>query len=916
MKNRLLLIIISISLLVGGSLFGYFYYQKVLKVDTWDLVPNNALMVYESNNTIKVWNGMQKKGPWRNLLSVPFYKDWKQHFESLDSIGGETGQLDRLLRGNQLLVSLHITSDDSFDFMYYLELKDLKATNIAANIIGAFEKDPNHIATDRKYKNFEIRALKNASNGSIFTFVNYKNFFIGSFTPHLVEDAIRNITGENLKTFKNQYTALFDFSKLENDEGNLYLNSAKFEDLYGIFADGKSFPALRFFSEEAFLDINMTENALLMNGFSATGKENHTTYLSTFKGQQPQKIGLQNYLPNRTAMLFHLSLSDASKWQENLRQYWKKRAPKELIAWDQLNKKHGFDVDKFYSWIGEEIGLGVLESVDPERPERILIVHGKDVNEGLNQLNKFAEKLFTSSEDTLYVENYSGHEIRQIPLEEFPSMLFGQKFKGFDQCFFTVLDSYVVFANTVQVVKNLITDQELENVWSKSIKQGAFMDTILEEANVNLIVNTLSLWNIFHTNLSPKWKNFAEDFQAQLKRYEHYAAQFHYVDNKFFTSIAASFDGESAVDNLPKNYVLLQNAFTEGTITSKPHTVRNHRNGSLEILVQDDNNFLYLINGDGKILWRDSIHSPIIGKISQIDYYKNNKLQYFFITQDALHLIDRLGNYVEGFPLVMPSPIKLEQAAVLDYDRSKRYRFLVADKLGHIYMFDKLGTNLAGWRPRKLNDRLSTAPFHVRVRGRDCIVAVQENGIVNMMNRRGEMYPGFPFDLKDKINNPIFVDIGADFSSSSLTTVTNSGQLVELNFKGAVVARKQLYRPTKEATFTMAIDALGRTFIIARQEENRVSILDRKGEVIFEKDYVASSKMEIQYYNFSQGQQVYVLIDPDQEFTYIYDAKGRLINYQPIESGYKIGLMYFDAKNKFRVFKNFGNNFSILEYNR
>ena len=916
MKSKLFLVFVIIALLLGGGFYAYKYYREASRVNAWMLVPNSAVLVYESTNTVKIWNDLQKKATWRNLLTIPFFHELKGDFESLDSIGGGSGQLDELFRGNPFLISMHITGDDAFDFMFYIALKDLKSNNLANDILNTFKNKEGNTFSERRYKDVTIKEIKAADSNDSFTFVNYKNFFIGSFTPHLVEDAIRNITGENLQTFENQHASLFSFSKLDNDDGNLYVNSKKINGLYSAFAGQGTGNALRFFSEQAFLDVNITDKTILLNGFSEVDQEPNTTYLGTFTGQRPARIQLQSFLPNRTAMLFHLSFDDGRAWKENLVRYWRKRAPIQMKKWDDLNNRHQFNVDAFFSWLGREIGLATLESVNPTAPEKILIIQAMDINEGLKQFNKLTENLSGSDADTMYVESFSDHEIRQISVANFPGLLLGPQFDGFDNCFYTAIDSYLILANSVQVLKNLINDREMENVWSKSIRQNTFMESILEEANVNLIVNTLSVWNMLQANLHPKWQKFTQKHATRFRQYENVAVQFSHVDNRFFTSLSVDFVEKKPTDNQPQNYILAQNAFTQAPVATKPFVVRNHVNNKREVLLQDKMNYLYLIDEGGKTLWRDSLPGAIQGTVSQIDYYNNGKLQYYFITKNALHIIDRLGNYVEGFPVAVESGLDMYQTSVVDYDKSKRYRFLVADEEGNIYMFDKQGNSLEGWQPRRLNRRLATAPFHIRVRGRDCIIGVQEDGVINMMNRRGQMYPGFPVDLKDKIDNPLFVNVGTGFGKSFFTTVSNSGLLIRINLEGAIIERKQLLRPTKDAGFKLVIDALDRNYVIGRQEENRVSMLDRNGKVLFEKDYVASGDMRMQYYDFGRGQQVFALTDKDQEFTYLYDADGKLINYQPIESGFEIGLLYFESQKNFRVFKNYENNFSILDYKR
>jgi hypothetical protein len=72
--------------------------------------------------------------------------------------------------------------------------------------------------------------------------------------------------------------------------------------------------------------------------------------------------------------------------------------------------------------------------------------------------------------------------------------------------------------------------------------------------------------------------------------------------------------------------------------------VRSHVDRSLEVLVQDAANRLYLLGSNGKVLWRKWLEKPVTGEVHQVDYLKNNKLQYVFATERNLYLLDRNGN--------------------------------------------------------------------------------------------------------------------------------------------------------------------------------------------------------------------------------------------------------------------------------
>jgi hypothetical protein len=269
---------------------------------------------------------------------------------------------------------------------------------------------------------------------------------------------------------------------------------------------------------------------------------------------------------------------------------------------------------------------------------------------------------------------------------------------------------------------------------------------------------------------------------------------------------------------------------------------------------------------------------------------------------------------VENYPVKLKDGVQIEHLSVVDYDNSKRYRFMVADRRGNIYLYNKEGKNLEGWTPRPLESRLAVPGFHIRVRGGDCMVALQENGVLNVMNRRGNMYPGFPIDLKVRKTSDLFVDIGNDFDATRLITVSDEGEVIEVNLRGKILKREQLYKPTRESKFWLVNDALQKTFVIARQEYNKISILSRDGELMLEKNIISSGDLFTQYYNFSSDNQVFAFIDQVQEFAYLFDNDGQAISFEPLECSKPISLMYLSRTNEFRLYTCYTNNFTIESF--
>lgn len=107
-------------------------------------------------------------------------------------------------------------------------------------------------------------------------------------------------------------------------------------------------------------------------------------------------------------------------------------------------------------------------------------------------------------------------------------------------------------------------------------------------------------------------------------------------------------------------------------------------------LEQAPNLKLRLLDGKRKGVWTIPFSTPICGSVVQVDFFKNNKLQMLFASENRLYLLDRLGRMVRGFPVTLPDSVVLGPV-LLDLENGKNYRFMVlnADNSIAIYPLTK-----------------------------------------------------------------------------------------------------------------------------------------------------------------------------------------------------------------------------------
>ena len=174
-------------------------------------------------------------------------------------------------------------------------------------------------------------------------------------------------------------------------------------------------------------------------------------------------------------------------------------------------------------------------------------------------------------------------------------------------------------------------------------------------------------------------------------------------------------------DNISEKPKTAWESRIDAPVSSKPFIVTNHDDNSTEILVQDENNNLYLINSSGLEIWKIQLDESIFGNVYQIDAFKNGKLQYLFSTKSKIYLLDRLGNNVKNFPITLRSKAS-SPLSVFDYENNRNYRIAIACEDKKIYLYDETGKIVKGWNFNNSENLVSSEISHYTIDNKDYLV--------------------------------------------------------------------------------------------------------------------------------------------------------------------------------------------------
>ena len=321
----------------------------------------------------------------------------------------------------------------------------------------------------------------------------------------------------------------------------------------------------------------------------------------------------------------------------------------------------------------------------------------------------------------------------------------------------------------------------------------------------------------------------------------------------------------------------------ESTISQGPNAVRNHINGSMEWVIQDEKHNLTLISNSGKSTWIRSIGSPIQFPIRQVDLYKNSRLQMAYTTKKGFEVIDRNSRPVPPFNSALNNPLPL---AVFDYENSRDYRLVLIDQ-NKLDLRDRKFAKVSGFNLTKAN--LKFAPKHIRIGTRDYITMVEKSGKLLLLDRRG--------NVRIKTPNDLVMSSDVYLHQNGFVGLDNKNRLFRIEINGKISYRTLPFETPYQ------VRARGKNLVLLT--ENKLEINGR----LLELDFGLYGEPSIHVVN---NRTLISLVDEQEEKVYVFDRKGNLLPHFPI---YGAGPVTIDSDRKGKVFlATTGENNSLVVY--
>jgi antitoxin component YwqK of YwqJK toxin-antitoxin module len=491
--------ILILTALVGGG--GYFVYDNYIAKreirGAFGVVPSDAIFIMVTSNLTDGWKAISDSKIWKTLLQNKSFKDINQYAGMLDDFLKNNSAVDMVLRDRPMLISAHMISGNDYDFLFVVDLQSAKTlrgtlSNIL-KLVDGFQ------VNKRVYHDVEIIELIDEKDPNFIVYLSIlDNLLVGTFTGSLIE---RTIDGKNTKFWENNQQHLQMINELSTRKlFKFYFNYKKLPAFASVYSEGMEEYTMSMAKSLTFsaFDVNLEDDRMSFSGFSAL--DSLPSYFTALCDVKPGQIKAHEIVSDKAAMYLSIGFKNFNIFFRSLTDQYAAGNSEDMEDYAGnvkiVEKILGIKVQRdFFDWIGEEIALVKLRPADKSRMEdMVVVIHSKDINLAKEGLDRIVTHIKRRTPVKFEVENYKNHEIFILAQKGIFKMFFGKLFKKLEKPYFTYIEDFVVFSNSVEALKDMVDDYLKGHTLSHKKEFVDFMSEFDSKSNVSLFIQMPKLY--------------------------------------------------------------------------------------------------------------------------------------------------------------------------------------------------------------------------------------------------------------------------------------------------------------------------------------------------------------------------------------------------------------------------------------
>lgn len=524
--KKLIVILILIAAIIGG----YYLWLKWSPnkfVDGYYLIPNDAVMVVETEDPVGNWQTFSSSNMWQGMKSFPPFEEITQNADMLDEVIQSNQQVFALLGQKHLLISVHMTKPKDFDFVYYADMQEASKSNMIKASLTSIIKQFDYVHTVRTYKGLQVNEFLDPKTRDVLSIIYIKNYMVCSYSKTLIDHVIETASMPEQQVGMD--TRFTEVNQLTSADGlcRVFINYKTFHQFLGIYMDDASgIQSLMDGMYFSGLDCSMQNDLILADGYSMVN-DSLSSYMQALSVSGKANTDAEKIFSERASFFVSLGFNDFNTFYGNFMKSLQtngKDLKQQEASIKKIEKLLKINVQKnMFDWMGSELAIAQYETdvLIGNKVKSIVAIKAKDIALAKQELAYIEQQIRRRTPIRFTDIAYNGYDIHYLEIKGLFKAFMGELFSKIEKPYYTIIGDYVVMSDDPKTLLLTIDDFNAQKTLSNKAAYRAFRTQFAEQTSVLAYVSPNHHFANFKGILSPeKWKSTQAN-QPYVRCFDH-----------------------------------------------------------------------------------------------------------------------------------------------------------------------------------------------------------------------------------------------------------------------------------------------------------------------------------------------------------------------------------------------------------
>ena len=524
--KKLIVILILIAAIIGG----YYLWLKWSPnkfVDGYYLIPNDAVMVVETEDPVGNWQTFSSSNMWQGMKSFPPFEEITQNADMLDEVIQSNQQVFALLGQKHLLISAHMTKPKDFDFVYYADMQEASKSNMIKASLTSIIKQFDYVHTVRTYKGLQVNEFLDPKTRDVLSIIYIKNYMVCSYSKTLIDHVIETASMPEQQVGMD--TRFTEVNQLTSADGlcRVFINYKTFHQFLGIYMDDASgIQSLMDGMYFSGLDCSMQNDLILADGYSMVN-DSLSSYMQALSVSGKANTDAEKIFSEKASFFVSLGFNDFNTFYGNFMKSLQtngKDLKQQEASIKKIEKLLKINVQKnMFDWMGSELAIAQYETdvLIGNKVKSIVAIKAKDIALAKQELAYIEQQIRRRTPIRFTDIAYNGYDIHYLEIKGLFKAFMGELFSKIEKPYYTIIGDYVVMSDDPKTLLLTIDDFNAQKTLSNKAAYRAFRTQFAEQTSVLAYVSPNHHFANFKGILSPeKWKSTQAN-QPYVRCFDH-----------------------------------------------------------------------------------------------------------------------------------------------------------------------------------------------------------------------------------------------------------------------------------------------------------------------------------------------------------------------------------------------------------